>query len=245
MHSHFIIEIRTYIIEVLRAMKLKSKSKSAFVQPFSCMMLSIITAMGISPFVLAVPAKKLLQEPEQDAQTQPQKLARIPDGGSSEESEFLQKANALYNQGDFKGAEENLRQFLKKSPEDAFGHFQLGNVLFQQKRLDEAISAYRETIRLEPKYALAYNAIGMIYASQSRWEEAITEYKKALEINPNYGDALTNFALALWQTNKKDEALSSLEKAINIFKSQNRNEKVNQVEQILRQIKTAHAPNVS
>jgi tetratricopeptide (TPR) repeat protein len=226
-------------------MKLKSKPKSAFVQPFSCMMLSIITVMGISPSVLAVSGQVSLYSPKQDAQRQPQKIAQFSGTDSPERSQILQEANALYNQGDFKGAEENLRKFIKKFPEDAFGHFQLGNALFEQKKSEEAISAYREAIRLQPKYALAYNAIGMAYASQSSWQEAITEYKKALEINPNYGEALTNFALALWQTNKKDEALSSLEKAINIFKVQKRGEKVNQVERILREIKTSDDPSVS
>jgi tetratricopeptide (TPR) repeat protein len=226
-------------------MKLNSKPKSAFVQPISCMMLSMIAVMGISPLVLAVPARVSLHPPEHDAQKQPQKIAQFSDTDSPERSQLIQQANTLYNQGDFKGAEENLRKFIKKFPEDAFGHFQLGNVLFQQKKSEEAIGVYQEAIRLKPKYALAFNAIGMVYASQSRWEEAITEYKKALEINPNYGEALTNFALVMWQTNKKDEALSSLEKALKIFKEQNRGEKANQVERILREIKTAEDPGVS
>ncbi|OYD98119.1 hypothetical protein CDG76_04715 [Nostoc sp. 'Peltigera membranacea cyanobiont' 210A] len=226
-------------------MKVKCKSKSAFVQPIGCMMLSIISVMGISPLVLAVPGQVSLHSPGESAQRQPQRIAQSSGTDAPERSQLIQQANTLYSQGDFKGAEENLRQFIKKFPEDAFGHFQLGNVLFQQKKSEEAISAYREAIRLQPKYALAYNASGMVYASQSRWEEAITEYKKALEINPNYGEALTNFALAMWQTNKKDEALSSLEKALNIFKTQNRGEKVNQVERILKEIKTADEPGVS
>ncbi len=226
-------------------MKVKRKLKSAFVQSFSGMTLSIITVMGISPLVLAVPAKVSLDSSEQYPQRQPQKLAQFSDTGSSQRSQMLQQANSLFNQGDLTGAEENFRKFVKQFPDDAFGHFQLGNVLFRQKKPQEAISSYQEAIRLQPKYALAHNAMGMVYASQSRWEEAISEYKKALEINPNYGEGLTNFALALWQTNKKDEALSSLEKALNIFKEQNRGEKVNQVERILREIKTADDPSVS
>ncbi|WP_375511762.1 tetratricopeptide repeat protein [uncultured Nostoc sp.] len=226
-------------------MKVKRKPKSAFVQSFSGMTLSIITVIGLSPLALAVTAKVSLDSPEQPIERQSQKLAQSSDTGTPERSQMIQQANTLYNQGNFKGAEENLRQFIKKYPEDAFGHFQLGNALFQEKKPEEAISAYQEAIRLQPKYALAYNASGMVYASQSRWEEAITQYKKALEINPNYGEALTNFALALWQTNKKDEALSSLEKALNIFKAQNRGEKVNQVERILKEIKTADDPSVS
>ncbi|MBD2528968.1 tetratricopeptide repeat protein [Nostoc flagelliforme FACHB-838] len=226
-------------------MKVKRKPKSAFVQSFSGMMLSIITVTGLSPLALAVPRQVSLHSPGQSVERQPQKLAQFSDTGPSQRSQMLQQANALFNQGDLTGAEENLRELIKQFPEDAFGHFQLGNVLFRQKKPEEAISSYQEAIRFQPKYALAHNAMGMVYASQSRWEEAISEYKKALEINSNYGEALTNFALAMWQTNKKDEALSSLEKALNIFKEQNRGEKVNQVERILREIKTADDPGVS
>ncbi|MEH2349020.1 MAG: tetratricopeptide repeat protein [Nostoc sp.] len=225
-------------------MKVKRKLKSAFVQSFSGITLSAIAVIGLSPLALAASGKVYLHSPEPDVQRQPQKLAQSGTG-SPERSQLLQQANALFNQGDLTGAEENLRKFIKKFPDDAFGHFQLGNVLFRQKKPDEAISSYQEAIRLQSKYALAYNAIGMVYASQSRWEEAMTEYKKALGINPNYGEALTNFALVLWQTNKKDEALSSLEKALNIFKAQNRGEKVNQVERLLKEIKTADDPSVS
>ncbi|MEH2078885.1 MAG: tetratricopeptide repeat protein [Nostoc sp.] len=226
-------------------MKVKRKPKLVFVQSFSGMMLSAIALMGISPLVLAVPGQVSLHSPEQSAHRQPQKIAQASGTDTPERSQMLQQANALFSQGDLTGAEENLRKLIKKFPEDAFGHFQLGNVLFRQKKPEDAISSYREAIRLRPKYALAYNAIGVVYASQSRWEEAITEYKKALEINPNYGEGLTNFGVALWQTNKKDEALSSLEKALNIFKQQNRNEKVNQVERLLKEIKTTDEHNVS
>ncbi|OUL34427.1 tetratricopeptide repeat protein [Nostoc sp. 106C] len=237
-------------------MKLNKQIKSVFVQPLSYITLSIITTIFISPSVLAVTAQNSLHSSKSSAdkftrqenfESRVQKLAQaqIEDSVLKERSQFIQQANALYSQGDFKGAEQSLRKFLKKFPEDAFGNFQLGNVLFRQKRLDEAINSYQEAIRLKPKYALAYNAIGIVYASQSRWDEAMTEYRKALEINSDYGDALTNLALALWQTNKRDEALASLKKALDIFKAQNRNEKAYQVEQILQKIKNSANPGVS
>ncbi|WP_341527519.1 tetratricopeptide repeat protein [Nostoc sp. UHCC 0302] len=224
-------------------MKLKNKQKTVFVQSISYITLSIITTIGISPLVLAVTGKVSLNSPEKFSKEQ--KLAQSTDTNSPERSQLIQQANNLYSQRDFKGAEENLRKLLKKFPKDAFAHFQLGNVLFRQNRAEEAISSYRKAIELQSKYALAYNAIGVVYASQSRWQEAITEYQKALEINPNYGEALTNVALVQWQTNKRDEAVSSLEKALDIFKQQKRNEKVYQIEQILRELKNSDNPNLS
>ncbi|BAY22872.1 TPR repeat-containing protein [Calothrix sp. NIES-2100] len=228
-------------------MKLNNQLKTVFVQPLSYITLSIVTTIFISPSVFAVTAQNSLHSPRQpNFNTREQKLAQVQeDSVLQERSQFIQKANALYSQGDFKGAEESLRKFLKRFPEDAFGHYQLGNVLFRQNRLDEAISSFQEAIRLKPKYALAYNAIGIVHASQSHWDDAMSQYRKALEINPDYADALTNLALALWQTNKKDEALASLTKALDIFKAQNRSEKAYQVEQILQKIKNSDNPSLS
>jgi tetratricopeptide (TPR) repeat protein len=87
--------------------------------------------------------------------------------------------------------------------------------------------------------------MGVAYATQGRWDEAITAYRKALEINSSYGDAMTNLGQALWQVNKRDEAVASLEKALNIFKTQSRNEKVYQIERILKQIRSADDPSLS
>jgi len=223
------------ISEELKAMK---------VQPVSTIMLSLITAIGLSPLALAVPTTVALHSPTQIAQKTSQKLAQFP-GGTPERSQLIQQANALYNQRDYKGAEESLRKLIKRYPEDAFAHFQLGNVFLRQKQPEAAIKSYQEAIRLKPKYALAYNAIGIVYATQDRWNEAIPEYRKALEINPDYGEAMTNLGQALWQVNQRDEAVASLEKALNIFKSQSRNDKAYQIEQMLRQIRSADDPSVS
>ncbi|MBD2447661.1 tetratricopeptide repeat protein [Nostoc sp. FACHB-152] len=215
------------------------------VQPVSSIMLSLIATIGTSPLALAVPTTVALHSPAQITKKIPQKLAQFADNDSQERSQLVQQANALYNQRDFKGAETSLRQLIKKYPEDAFGHFQLGNVLLRQKQPEAAIKSYQEAIRLKPKYALAYNAIGVVYATQDRWNEAITEYRKALEINPDYAEAMTNLGQALWQINKRDEAVASLEKALTIFKTESRNDKAYQVEQMLKQIRTADDPSVS
>jgi len=213
--------------------------------PISSIMLSLIAAIGGSPLVLAVPTKVAFEGNAQIAEKQPQKLAQFQDNGNSERSQLVQQANDLLNKGDLTGAEKILRSLIKRYPEDAFGHFQLGNVLRRQKQHEDAIKSYQEALRLKPKYALAYNAIGVVYAMQDRWDDAIAEYRKALEINPNYAEAMTNLGQALWQVNKRDEAVASLEKALNIFKNQSRNDRVYQIEQMLRQIKAADDSSVS
>ncbi|WP_407891099.1 tetratricopeptide repeat protein [Scytonema sp. NUACC26] len=174
-----------------------------------------------------------------------QKLAQFSDNAPQERSQLVQIANTLFNQGDFTGAEENLRKLIKKYPDYPFGHYQLGNVLFRQGKKEDAIKEYEIAIKKNSKYALAYNALGVVFASQQRWDEAASAYQKALAINPNYGDALTNISQAFWEQGKRNEAIASLEKALNIFKSQNLPEKIRQVEQILKDLKAGDDPSVS
>ncbi|MEA5582593.1 tetratricopeptide repeat protein [Nodularia harveyana UHCC-0300] len=223
-------------------MKLNSQLKSAFIPS-----LSIITTIFISPLVLAHPGKVAVNSPDSTQQVILSKVPKLAQLSSpaEERSQLIQQANILSSQGDFSGAEANLRNVIKKFPRYAFAHFELGNILSKQNQPEAAIEAYQEAIRLNSNYALAYNGIGLVYANQNRWEEAITAYQKALDINPNYADALANSAVALLQNNQESEGIASLEKALDIFKSQSRNERVLQIEQVLQEIKNSVQPNIS
>jgi tetratricopeptide (TPR) repeat protein len=218
-------------------MKPKNSFQPRLAQTACYLSLGILSVTNTSEFAFAQVRKH----------TQEQILTQLSDGdsGQQERSQLIRTANTLFNQGDLAGAEENLRQLIKKYPKDAFGYYQLGNVLFRQERKDEAIKQYQEAIRLDSKYALAHNGIGLVFASQEKWQEAIAEYNKALAINPNYGDALTNLAQALWEVGKRDEAIASLEKALSAFKAQNKPQKVERIQQILRQLKPNDDPSVS
>lgn len=216
--------------------------RSAFFQTASHLMLSMLTITYMAEFVKAEVHNAVTRQ-----HTQTQILAQLSGGEQqdTEQLQLVQTANALFRQGDLTGAEKSLRSLIKKFPEYSFGYYQLGNVLFRQGKKEDAIKEYQKAIRLNSKYALAHNAIGLVFTSQQRWLEAITEYQKALTINPNYGDALINLAQPLWEQGKRDEAIASLEKALKIFKAQDRSEKVEQIEQILRKIKSGDDPTIS
>ncbi len=226
-------------------MKPKNPLKAAFFQTASNLMVGILTVTNMPKFVQAQVSNAVIGQ-----HAQAQVLAQFSQDQSQDREpkaydQLVQRANALFQGGDLTGAEKNLRVLIKKFPEDSYGHFQLGNVLFHQGKKEDAIIEYQKAIRLDSKYALAHNAIGLVYASQQQWEPAIAEYRKALAINPDYGDALTNLALTLWQQGKRDEAIASLQKALNVFKGQQRTDKVRQIEQMLQQIKTGNDPTVS
>lgn len=202
-------------------MKLKSLIISGFV-PFYCVLPTIVTVMAPS-----------------------QVLAQFSEREKAERAELIQKANSLLGQRNFTGAELALRQLVKKFPKDAFAHFQLGNALYLQEKPEDALVSFTEAVRLNPRYALAYNGLGLVYANQERWDDALAQFRKALEINPQYGDALMYMGQVQLQLNKRDEAVALLNKALSIFKSQNRNDRVNRIEGLLKKIKQSDDPSVS
>jgi tetratricopeptide (TPR) repeat protein len=211
-------------------MKLKKQLQLALLIPSYCVMLGIPAAIfSINSQVDASPVK----------------LARLSDSEKAERAGLIQKANSLVNDRNLPGAEQTLRELVKKFPNDAFAHYQLGYVLYQQEKAEDAATSLSEAIRLNPRYALAHNAMGLIRASQERWDDAIAEFRKALEINPQYGDALMYMGQVLLETNKKEEAIASLDKALNIFKAEKRNERINRIEKILQTIKKSDDPSVS
>ncbi|KAF3888352.1 MULTISPECIES: tetratricopeptide repeat protein [Nostocales] len=222
-------------------MKSKNLNKLVSFHVSSYLMLGILTVTNSSQMVVAKVSHFTIDKQH----TREQRLAQFSDTTQQERSQLVQVANTLFNQGDLKGAEENLRKLVKKYPDYSFGYYQLGNVLFRQGKKEDAIKEYEKAIQKNSKYALAHNALGSVFASQQRWDEAITAYQKALAINPDYGDALTNIAQALWEQGKRNEAIASLEKALNIFKSQDRPEKIRQIEQILKELKAGDDPSVS
>lgn len=211
-------------------MKLKKQLRLALLIPSYCV-------------ILGIPAAIFSMSYQVDAS--PVKLARLSESEKAERAELIQKANSLFNDRNFPGAEQTLRELVKKFPKDAFAHYQLGNVLYQQQKAEDAAISFSEAIRLNPRYALAYNAMGLVRASQEQWDDALAEFRKALEINPEYGDALMYMGQVLLQTNKKEEAIASLDKALNIFKAEKRSERVNRVQEILQKIKKSDDPSLS
>ncbi|MUG95739.1 tetratricopeptide repeat protein [Scytonema sp. UIC 10036] len=222
-------------------MKSKNLNKLVSFHVSSYLIVGILTVTNPSQIVVAKGGHFAIDKQH----TRVQRLAQFSDDTQQERSQLVQIANTLFNQGDLTGAEENLRKLVKKYPDYPFGYYQLGNVLFRQGKKEDAIKEYETAIKKNSKYALAYNALGVVFASQQRWEQAVSVYQKALNINPNYGDALTNIAQALWEQGNRKEAIASLEKALNIFKSQDRQEKIRQIEQILKDLKAGDDPSIS
>ena len=106
---------------------------------------------------------------------------------------------------------------VKKSPNKARPHDNLGAALHYMGRDQEAISHYKIAVKLSPGYDNPYFNLGTALRDQGNMEEAVSNFRKALEINPRFVGAHNNWGLILEQYYKKhDEAIYHYQQEIKI-----------------------------
>jgi len=93
----------------------------------------------------------------------------------------------LYNDFDWKAAEENYQKALSLEPENPDILYSLGGGLyFAIGRWDEAIRVMKKCIELDPLKPISYLNLGNILTHADRPEEATAYFKKVLELNPQF-----------------------------------------------------------
>ena len=99
-------------------------------------------------------------------------------------------AHALFEEGDWKGAEENYRNAIRCDPKYANAHANLGAVLDRQGRSGEALEEYRKGITLNPGHADAHYHLGLMMERQDRFPEADRHYGEAQKGDPDHVRAI-------------------------------------------------------
>jgi len=109
------------------------------------------------------------------------------------------------------------RDCVRKSPQKARPHNNLGEVLANQGHLTEAANQYLEALRINPYYTEAHNNLGVVLKRQGKISEAISHYEEALRISPNYSPTHNNLGNALiLQQGVTDEAIGHFKEALRI-----------------------------
>ncbi|MGD0884091.1 MAG: tetratricopeptide repeat protein [Thermodesulfovibrionales bacterium] len=97
---------------------------------------------------------------------------------------------------------------VRKAPDEAWPHYNLGTAYAKRTRLDEAANEFIAALKLDPDFADAHNNLGYAYANQNRLDEAVNEYITALRLRPDYADAHYNLGNAYLNQNRCDEAVN-------------------------------------
>ena len=105
---------------------------------------------------------------------------------------------------------------VKKSPNKARGHYNLGLAFKGAARFDEAMREWKITIDIDQFNSWAHSNLGNVYLIKGDYYGAILEYSKALYTNPMNAEAHYNMAIALEKIDKHDEAMVHYRKFIKI-----------------------------
>ncbi len=106
------------------------------------------------------------------------------------------------------------RGILRRQPDSAETHNNLGVVLAAMGDEDGAIRHYREAVRLKPDYADAHYNLANALLARGRLDEAIDGYREAACLKPRWADAFNNLGIALARKGEWREAASVLKEAI-------------------------------
>ena len=98
----------------------------------------------------------------------------------------------LMQKGKYEKAQKKFEAALKKNPNMAEAHNNLGYSLRKQgpQNFDEALSHYNDAIRLKSNLAEAYMYRGVLYMLMGNEEAALQDHKKLTKLDRRLADAL-------------------------------------------------------
>ena len=106
---------------------------------------------------------------------------------------------------------------VKKSPDSAESHNNLGNEYALKGQLDRAAAEFQAALRLKPDYVEAHYNLGNAYAAQGQLDRAVAEYQAALWLQPDYAEAHYNLGIAYASQGRWGEAAAEFEAALRLL----------------------------
>ena len=114
---------------------------------------------------------------------------------SAESQKMYQQALAALGAGRYGEAERALLAVIRREPELAGPHANLGILYARTGRTEQAFESLKQAVRLNPKRAVYYNELGMMSRREGRFDEARGYYVKALELDPDCAHAHLNIGI--------------------------------------------------
>ena len=124
-------------------------------------------------------------------------------------STHLSRAQLLYHQSRYNAAEQEVRQALLESPQDAFAHALLGLCLMRQDKLPEAQAETEQAIVLSPDEPYPHYCRSIVLDHRRRHAEAEQAALEAVRLEPTSPDFRSQMALTLLHQKKWQAALDA------------------------------------
>jgi len=125
-------------------------------------------------------------------------------------------ARVKMDEGQLDAAEQNMKAYLKKRPDDASAHYGLGRIYELGMQFDQARVELLRSTEIQPVQTEAYYELGDVALKQDNYTEALTYFQKVLDRNAQHAGALADAGQALYREKHYTEALPYLQRAITV-----------------------------
>jgi protein O-GlcNAc transferase len=132
---------------------------------------------------------------------------------------FLENMHGVFqlNCNNLKDAIFVFNKLIKKYPNNAVAHYNLGLCYEKEKLYDEAREHLLFAIDLNNDYFEAFNVLGIVHAKTFQKDYAIKCLEKAFKINPNYIPTIKNLAEVYSSNSNPGKAIKIIENKIKII----------------------------
>jgi len=113
---------------------------------------------------------------------------------------------ALYRQGDFRAAADQLRAVLQARPSDPLTQMWAGLAAYQLADYTTAVGNFERAVQLNPNSVEARANLGAGYLAAQRYQEAETVYSLLVSQNERDFESLYNLGWALFSQNRRGAA---------------------------------------
>ena len=135
-------------------------------------------------------------------------------------------------------AEEYLKNYVSRYPDDLKGHLTLALVYEKEKKLQNAIDEYNIINTKSPENPLAFNNLGNAYALTNKYNEAISAFRTAISLFPIESSFYNNIGNLYFNIKNMDSSIVYFQEALhynplqvlaafnlgNVYMAQNQND---------------------
>lgn len=123
--------------------------------------------------------------PSQETNPIPMMLVQVPENGAKS---GLKKAADFIKDGNVDKPISELEEVVRKNPDDASSHFNLGRLYFQQGRMNESLLQLKRAWQLDKKVPGLASTLADVLAQMGKGVEAIECLNEALSNDPLNGE---------------------------------------------------------
>ena len=105
------------------------------------------------------------------------------------------QAIEYWEQNRFDEAIAQWEEIVRKDPNLAETHYNLGTAYIHQGKIENAIESLKRALSIDPTLFEAYNKLGIICYKQGNLELALACWEQTLKINPDFEEARRHIGL--------------------------------------------------